>query len=152
MGFGLPAAIGAAIAHQEKQVVCFTGDGSFLMNIQELATLADYNLNVKIIIMNNNQLGLVRQQQEFFYNKNYIASSFKTNPDFAAIGREFGIKSWNLDTIRDSGAILSKNLTERGPVLINVPVDRRLNVTPMVPPGSANINMIGGESDEQNCY
>jgi acetolactate synthase-1/2/3 large subunit len=152
MGFGLPAAIGASIANPEKQVVCFSGDGSILMNIQELATLADYKLNVKIIIMNNSQLGLVRQQQEFFYEKNYIATSFKTSPDFAAIGKEFGIKSYNLENQRDPVKFLSKVFTERGPVLINIPVSSELNVTPMVPPGSANIHMIGGETNEQKSY
>lgn len=152
MGFGLPAAIGASIANPEKQVVCFSGDGSILMNIQELATLADYNLNVKIIIMNNNQLGLVRQQQEMFYERNFIATSFKTNPDFTAIGREFGIKSYNLENIRDSWGLLLETLKEKGPVLINIPISNELNVTPMVPPGSANIQMIGGEINEQNSY
>jgi acetolactate synthase-1/2/3 large subunit len=152
MGFGLPAAIGASIANPEKQVVCFSGDGSILMNIQELATLADYNLNVKIVIMNNSQLGLVRQQQEFFYEKNYIATSFKTSPDFAAIGKEFGIKSYNLEKQRDPVEFLSEVLLEQGPVLINIPISSELNVTPMVPPGSANIHMIGGETDEQKSY
>jgi acetolactate synthase-1/2/3 large subunit len=152
MGFGLPAAIGASIANPEKQVVCFSGDGSILMNIQELATLADYNLNVKIVIMNNSQLGLVRQQQEFFYEKNYIATSFKTSPDFAAIGKEFGIKSYNLEKQRDPVEFLSEVLSEQGPVLINIPISSELNVTPMVPPGSANIHMIGGETDEQKSY
>ncbi len=152
MGFGLPAAIGAAIANPEKQVVCFSGDGSILMNIQELATLADYELNVKIIIMNNNQLGLVRQQQEMFYEGNFIATSFKTNPDFAAIGREFGIRSHNLENVRDSWGVLSEALRDKGPVLINIPISNELNVTPIVPPGSANIHMIGGETNEQNGY
>ena len=96
MGFGLPAAIGAAFANPDKPVLCFTGDGSLLMNIQELATLADYKLNVKVIVFNNGSLGLVRQQQELFYSGNYIASNFITNPDFELIARGFGIESINL--------------------------------------------------------
>lgn len=90
MGFGLPAAIGAAVADRTKTVICFSGDGSILMNIQELATLAELDLNVKVIIMNNGQLGLVRQQQELFYGKKYIASSFITRPDFSVIATGFG--------------------------------------------------------------
>ncbi|MCL1833517.1 MAG: biosynthetic-type acetolactate synthase large subunit, partial [Leptospirales bacterium] len=81
MGFGLPAAIGAALANPKRQVICFSGDGSILMNIQELATLSDLQLNVKIIIFNNGQLGLVRQQQELFYDNNFSASKFESSPD-----------------------------------------------------------------------
>ncbi len=91
MGFGLPVAIGAALANKDKEILCFSGDGSILMNIQELATLADFGLNIKVIILNNNHLGLVRQQQELFYNKHYIASRFISNPDFKLIAQGF----WN---------------------------------------------------------
>jgi acetolactate synthase-1/2/3 large subunit len=96
MGFGVPAAIGAALANPDKKVVCFSGDGSLLMNIQEMATMAENNLNIAIILFNNGCLGLVRQQQELFYNKNYVASQFHSLPDFAAIGNAFGIKGIDL--------------------------------------------------------
>ncbi|SMC25638.1 acetolactate synthase, large subunit [Clostridium acidisoli DSM 12555] len=145
MGFGLPAAIGAAIANPKKTVVCFSGDGSFLMNIQELATLADLNLNVKIIILNNGHLGLVRQQQELFYNKHYMASRFITNPDFAAISKGFGINSYNVNSDDKLMEILKKVFTGEEPCLINIPVEQFENVLPMVAPGAGISEMIGGD-------
>ena len=145
MGFGLPAAIGAALANSDKQVICFSGDGSILMNIQELATLSDLNLNVKIIIFINGHLGLVRQQQELFYEKHYIASKFITNPDFVAISKGFGIKAFNLDEENDKKEALKKILSESGPALITVSIREMENVYPMVPPGAPITDMIGGE-------
>lgn len=92
MGFGLSAAIGATLVNRDKTVVCFSGDGSILMNIQEFATLADLNLNIIVIILNNGYLGLVRQQQEMFYNNNVIASKFETVPKFDKVAKGFGIE------------------------------------------------------------
>ncbi|NLG16108.1 MAG: biosynthetic-type acetolactate synthase large subunit [Fibrobacter sp.] len=143
MGFGLPAAIGAALANPDKPVICFTGDGSLLMNIQELATLSDYRLNVKIIVFNNGHLGLVRQQQELFYNGNYIASRFLTNPDFKTIAAGFGICGIDLGNEKEVVAALSEALKKEEPCLINVPIHHGWNVMPMVPPGKANSEMIG---------
>jgi len=143
MGFGLPSALGAAFAHPSKRIVCFSGDGSILMNIQELATLADYNLNVTIILFNNKHLGLVRQQQELFFNKHFIASKFITNPDFKTIAKGFGIKSYDLEHESDIHSILSRALSEDGPAFVNVPIDPYLNVLPMVPPGGSNYESIG---------
>lgn len=148
MGFGLPAAIGAAIANPDKKVVCFTGDGSILMNIQELATLADLELNLTVIILNNGHLGLVRQQQELFYDKHYIASKFKKNPDFVRISNGFGVKAYELSTIDNYKEILKVALTEKRPSLVNAPIRADENVLPMVPPGKANYEMIGGERNE----
>lgn len=147
MGFGLPAAIGAALANPEETVICISGDGSILMNIQELATLADYDLNVKLFIMNNNHLGLVRQQQELFYSGHLYASSFITSPDFAALGRGFGIRSITLDENSFTGEMLGKILHSPGPCLIEVPVNSDINVMPMVPPGKSNREMIGGRTN-----
>ncbi|RJP56516.1 MAG: biosynthetic-type acetolactate synthase large subunit [Candidatus Auribacter fodinae] len=144
MGFGLPAAIGAALANPDKRVVCVSGDGSFLMNIQELATLADLGLNVTVIIMNNGHLGLVRQQQELFYKENYIASRFQSNPDFAAISRNFGIRSYDLGDESEPLAALGSALCVEGPCVVNAPIHFAENVLPMVPPGKANHEMIGG--------
>jgi len=147
MGFGLPAAIGAALANPEKSIICFSGDGSILMNIQELATLADLQLNVKIILLNNSHLGLVRQQQEMFFDENYIASKFITSPDFSAIASAFGIRGCTLskeNTIEN----LKTFLYEKGPGLIDVPIDAAYNVLPMVPPGSPHYTMIGGTADD----
>jgi acetolactate synthase-1/2/3 large subunit len=143
MGFGLPAAIGAALANPRKKIICISGDGSFLMNIQELATLADHNLNITVIIMNNGHLGLVRQQQELFYDKNYIASKFKTKPDFIAIARGFGLRGFDLGNEANPSEILKNALDGSGPCIINAPIHFSENVTPMVPPGAANHEMIG---------
>lgn len=144
MGFGLPSAIGAALANPNRQTICFSGDGSILMNIQELATLADLHLNIKVIILNNGHLGLVRQQQQLFYEEHYIASKFIRNPDFATIAKGFGIPSCN---IAEEGGLdtLAEILSEKGPYLINIPIRQTENVLPMVPPGAANTEMIGGE-------
>jgi acetolactate synthase-1/2/3 large subunit len=146
MGFGLPTAIGAAVANPDKQVVCFSGDGSFLMNIQELATLADLDLNVKIIILNNGHLGLVRQQQQLFYNEHYMASRFSTSPDFAKISEGFGIKGYSIDENSENPLeVLKEVLSNKGPCLINIAIDKFENVFPMVQPGCGISEMIGGE-------
>jgi acetolactate synthase I/II/III large subunit len=144
MGFGMPAAIGAALAAPERTVVCFSGDGSLKMNIQELATLAEEGLNVKIILMNNNSLGLVYQQQNLFYGKRVFASKYRGAPDFLKIAEGFGIASVDLDGAANPRATLAKALGEPGPCLIHVSIDREQFVYPMVPPGAANTEMIGG--------
>lgn len=142
MGFGLPAAIGAALAKPETPVVCFTGDGSLLMNIQELATLAETGCNVKIVVLNNQHLGLVRQQQDLFYGGRLNASRFDVQPDFAAIARGFGLPGIDLAEAASPVDRLGKALAEPGPMLINVPIPAAANVLPMVPPGAANRDMI----------
>ena len=145
MGFGLPAAIGAALAMPDRTVACFSGDGSLLMNIQELATAVEENVNVKIILLNNERLGLVRQQQQLFYGERFYASQFRAGTDFAAIARGFDVKAVDLGRVEDPIEALSEALEARGPALINVPIDAEENVYPMVPPGGANRDMIGGE-------
>jgi acetolactate synthase-1/2/3 large subunit len=145
MGFGLPAAIGAALADTGRRVVCISGDGSLLMNIQELATLAELDLDVKVIVMNNGHLGLVRQQQELFFEGRYYASRFDRTPDFPALAAAFGIKGIELEGADDPGELLREAFSWRGPVLVNAPVHHERNVYPMVPPGGANREMIGGE-------
>ncbi|MFO8001365.1 MAG: biosynthetic-type acetolactate synthase large subunit [Marinilabilia sp.] len=142
MGFGVPAAIGAALANPDKKVVCFSGDGSILMNIQELVTLGENNLNVTILVFNNQSLGLVRQHQELFFSKNYMATQFEARPDFAAIAQAFGIPSKDLTTSSDPVEDLEKALRHQGPVLVNVPISTSENVLPMVKPGAPNKDMI----------
>ncbi|NSB14755.1 biosynthetic-type acetolactate synthase large subunit [Clostridium beijerinckii] len=146
MGFGLPVAIGAALANNDKTIISFCGDGSILMNIQELATLADFNLNIKVIILNNHHLGLVRQQQQLFYNEHYIASKFISNPNFKMIAEGFGIQSCDLCNEEKPLEKLKELLTTDGPCVINIPIEETENVLPMVPPGKSNIDMIGGEN------
>jgi acetolactate synthase-1/2/3 large subunit len=155
MGFGLPAAIGAALAVREeatqnlepgtlnsqrpRRVVCISGDGSILMNIQELATLAELDLPVAVLIFNNGALGLVRQQQELFYRQNYSASRFHAAPDFAALARAFGLRGLRIEsTDTDPLATIAAALAAPGPIVIDIPIHATTNVYPMVPPGAAN--------------
>jgi len=148
MGFGLPAAIGAALVNKDKTVLCFSGDGSILMNLQELATLSEQNLNVKVIILSNNHLGLVRQQQQLFYNEHYIASHFKYNPNFEIIAQGFGIKSCTILKEENPFEKLEKMLSYSGPCVINIPIEECENILPMVAPGKSNLEMIGCENND----
>jgi len=144
MGFGLPAAIGAALAEPQRPVLCFSGDGSLLMNIQELATAVEEGVDVKVVLLNNGHLGLVRQQQQLFYGQRYHASRFHAAPDFAALARAFGVAGYDLTGSADPGAMLARALRQPGPCLVNVPIAADANVYPMVPPGAANRDMIVG--------
>ena len=144
MGFGLPVAIGAALQCPERRVVCVSGDGSLLMNIQELATLSEEGLDVKVLLMNNEHLGLVRQQQALFYGGRFCASRFSAAPDFAAIARAFGVGGCDLGETDDPRGLLGDAMTTPGPMLINCPIEAEAMVFPMVPPGAANRDMIGG--------
>lgn len=149
MGFGMPAAIGAALAHPGRPVVCFTGDGSLQMNIQELATAVEQHAAIKIVVFNNQSLGLVRQQQRLFYEQHYFASSYGIRIDFAAIARGFGMRAVDLATAPNADAALAEAMRSPGPCLIHIPIDIEEEVTPMVPPGAANTTMIG-DSHAQN--
>lgn len=151
MGFGLPAAIGAAVANPGRRVVCFSGDGSLQMNIQELATAVEQQLNVTIIVMNNNSLGLVRQQQGLFYAQHHFASDFQIDIDFCAIARGFGMRAYDVGLEGSLEEILEVALKEPGPCLINAPIGREEEVYPIVPPGAANITMIGGPYAKQTA-
>lgn len=145
MGFGLPAAIGMALAQPERKVICFSGDGSLMMNIQELATAAEEDLDIKIIILNNDHLGLVRQQQTLFYDKNLSAVKFRQKVDFALAAKAMGLKGVDLGMTDDPQAALESALLERGPCVINVPISETEMVFPMVAPGGANRDMIYGD-------
>jgi acetolactate synthase-1/2/3 large subunit len=146
MGFGVPAAIGAALACPDRIAVCFTGDGSLLMNIQELATAVEQNVNVKIVVMNNNSLGLVHQQQELFYGQRIYASDYEHKIDFVEIAKGFGMEAYDLSTVEEPGGLLAHVFRKPGPCLINVPIEVKEKVYPMVPPGAANTEMIGEET------
>lgn len=143
MGFGVPAAIGAALAEPQRTVVCFTGDGSILMNIQELVTAAEENVNLKIVLMNNAVLGLVHQQQTLFYGERLFASQFKGMPDFVKAAQAFGIAAIDLDSAANPCAALMDAIARPGPCLIHASIDAEQKVYPMVPPGAANRDMIG---------
>jgi acetolactate synthase-1/2/3 large subunit len=150
MGFGLPAAVGAALACPDRTVVCFSGDGSLLMNIQELAVAAEENVNVKVVLLNNNSLGLVRQQQELFFGKRVYAADSRTRIDFVRIAEGFGVPAYDLGE-GDPAETLTRAFAEPGPSLIHVPIRPEEKVYPMVPPGAANRDMIGGETRAYAC-
>lgn len=152
MGFGLPAAIGAALANPGRKVICVSGDGSFMMNMQELATLADHRADVTVIVMNNGGLGLVRQQQQLFYGGRFSASSFATSPNFPALAQSFGVRALNLSGVSDPSGAISLAMRDRGPLLIDLPVARTLNALPMVPPGKSNVEMITGGAHEKRHH
>ena len=149
MGFGLPAAIGAALAAPERTVVCFSGDGSILMNLQELATAAEEGVNVKIVLLDNRSLGLVYQQQTLFYGQRTYASAYRRTPDFMALARGFGLAAVDLDQARDPAAALTAALRQSGPCLVHATIDTAEQVLPMVPPGAANTSMIVRPEDPQ---
>jgi acetolactate synthase-1/2/3 large subunit len=146
MGFGLPAAIGAALAAPEATVICFSGDGSLLMNIQELVTAVEENVNIKIILMNNNSLGLVHQQQDLFYDQRVFASDFRAQVDFVTVANGFGMTAYDLRRSTNPIETLAHAIHTDGPCLIHAPIDVNEKVYPMVPPGAANKDMIGDES------
>jgi acetolactate synthase-1/2/3 large subunit len=156
MGFGLPAAIGAALANPGRRVVCVTGDGSLLMNVQELATLAELELDVSIFVFDNGHLGLVRQQQELFYGRRYSACRFERRVDYAAVARGFGVEAEEVsaedggygdseDQARAIEAAIARALGRRGPCLLSIRIREDANVLPMVPPGGANVDAIAEE-------
>ncbi len=142
MGFGLPAAIGAALAEPSRKIVCFTGDGSIMMNIQEMATAAEHNLDIKIILMNNQALGMVHQQQTLMFNEHIVASAYPYQTDFVTIAKGFGLHTCDLNKESDPHAALQAAIERPGPCLIHALIDVSEKVWPMVLPGDANIDMV----------
>jgi len=142
MGFGLPAAIGAALEQPDRMALCISGDGSIMMNIQELETVAEHHLNVKVVIMNNNNLGMVRQQQKLFYKERFSGINNQRGANYALIAEGMGVPGINLENEADPQHALAAALVSPGPCLINVPICEQEMVFPMVPPGAANRDMI----------
>ena len=142
MGFGLPAAIGAQFERPAAQVVCVSGDGSFMMNIQELATIRRYRLPVKIVLLDNSALGMVRQWQELFFEQRYSEIDLSDNPDFAEVARAFGIQALHVDSAAGVDAALRALLAAEGPTLLHVAIDTAANVWPLVPPNHNNAQMM----------
>ena len=145
MGFGLPAAMGAKLACPDKNVVLFTGDGSIMMNIQELATLADHDIDVKIVIVHNFILGMVGQWQRLFYNHHYSASELKGKRDFVKIANAMGVRGYRLTTAEELTADLPEIFYSKGAAVIDVYVPEEENVLPMVPGGKRLDQMVLGE-------
>lgn len=142
MGFGVPAAMGVAIGMPERTVVCVSGDGSIMMNIQELATLRRYRVPVKIILLDNSSLGMVRQWQELFFAERYSEIDLSDNPDFAVLARAFGIGAASIERRDQVEAALGQLFAADGPFLLHVRIDPRANVWPLVPPNTPNHQMM----------
>ncbi len=135
MGYGLGAAVGSAVAHPEKRVVLFTGDGSFHMNLNELATVCSYNLNIKVIVMNNTVLGMVRQWQKLFYGRRFSQTDPHRKTDFAKLAEAFGIKGMRIHNDEDAESVLREAFSTNDPVVIDCRISPDENVLPMIPPG-----------------
>lgn len=142
MGFGLPSAIGAQVACPDKKIISIVGDGGFQMNIQELILLKAYKLPVKVFIMNNSYLGMVRQWQELFHERRYSEVNLEINPDFVKVAEAYGIKSVTLESEEDLEKI-DEILKNDEPILVNCIVKKEENVYPMIPAGKSVEDMIG---------
>ena len=144
MGFGMPAAMGVQMAYPEETVICVAGDASILMNIQELGTLSQYGLPVKVVVLNNGWQGMVRQWQESFYGERYSSSEMTDGmPDFPALAEAFGVRGMRISERADLQRQLAEALAHPGPVFVDVAVRRNENCYPMVPPGASNAQMVG---------
>ena len=144
MGYGLPAAEGVKMANPDAQVVCVSGDGSFMMNVQELATISQYGIKVKAIIMHNGWLGMVRQWQHLFYDDRYEATNIERGtPDFAKLAEVFGIKGIKVTSRDQLSDAIAQMLAFDGPVVVDVRVTSKEDVFPMIPPGHSNTDMMG---------
>ncbi|GAB4306773.1 biosynthetic-type acetolactate synthase large subunit [Cyanobacterium aponinum FACHB-4101] len=144
MGYGLPAAMGAQVALADEDVICISGDASFQMNLQELATLAQYNIKAKTVIINNGWQGMVRQWQETFYGERYSASNMATGmPNFELLAQAFGVKGITVRNRDELKGAIASMLEHDGPVLLDVHVKRDENCYPMVAPGKSNAQMLG---------
>jgi acetolactate synthase-1/2/3 large subunit len=142
MGFGLPAAIGAQFARPDKLVFSIVGDGGFQMSIPELATIANHALPVKIVVMNNGHLGMVRQWQELFYNNRLSEVQLDSFPDVEKLAGAYGFKGARVDSVKDMPRALEAAVAEPGPFLLDVRVSPFENVFPMVPAGAAINEMV----------
>lgn len=145
MGFGLPAAIGAQFAHPQRLVVNVTGDGSFMMNVQELATIRRYQLPLKIVLIDNQRLGMVRQWQQLFFDGRFSETILDDNPDFLMLAAACGIPSRSISQGEEVAAALAELIAAPGPFLLHVAIDAKANVWPLVPPGKANHELIASQ-------
>ena len=151
MGFGLPAAMGAQFACPDRTVILVNGDGGFMMNVQELATIARCKLPVKIVLIDNSALGMVRQWQELFFAERYSEIDLSDNPDFAALARVFGIPAHHISQRDEVEGALADLLAKPGPALLHVTIDIKANVWPLVPPNHANSSMLDANPAKQSA-
>jgi acetolactate synthase-1/2/3 large subunit len=142
MGFGLPAAIGAQIARPNDFIITVSGDGSIMMNIQELATIRRNNLPVKLLILDNQRLGMVRQWQDLFFDGRHSETDLSDNPDFVQLAAVFGIQGETINHASEVDNAIDKLINSEGPYILHACIDDKENVWPLVPPGAANDQMI----------
>ena len=146
MGYGVPAAIGAQFGCPDRTVIAVSGDGSIMMNIQELATIKRYNLNVKILLFDNQVLGLVRQWQDLFFDGRRSCVDLSDNPDFVKVAESFGIPAVRFERADEEDALIDALIKTEGPLLVHCCIDEKENVWPLVPPGKSNAEMMEGVS------
>ncbi|MCE2517289.1 MAG: acetolactate synthase 3 large subunit [Alphaproteobacteria bacterium] len=148
MGYGLPAAMGVQIGNPDKLVIDIAGEASFMMNMQEMSTLAQYNLPVKMFIINNEWMGMVRQWQELIHGGRYSESYSESLPDFLKLADSFGMKGLRADTVDDLDGIIDEMVAHDGPVLADIRVAKEENCFPMIPSGAAHNEMLLGPEDK----
>jgi acetolactate synthase-1/2/3 large subunit len=146
MGYGLPAAIGAQLADPARTTIAVSGDGSIMINIQELATLKRYGIPVRVLLIDNQSLGMVRQWQELFFERRFSEVDLSDNPDFAAVARSFGIDALTLDEKGQVDEAIDALLHHPGPLFVHCRIDPAANVWPLVPPGHTNATMLEGST------
>jgi acetolactate synthase I/II/III large subunit len=144
MGYGVPAAMGVQVAHPDATVVCVTSEGSLLMNVQEMATISRYKLPVKILNLNNDRLGMIRQWQELFHSNHESECDLANRADYIKMAEAFGFTAIYCDNIAEVDATLDKMLAIDGPVFVNMVVDKRENVFPMIPAGAPHNEIVLG--------
>jgi len=149
MGYGLPSAIGVQMAHPDELVLCVSGEASIMMNIQELSTAVQYRLPVKVVILNNRFMGMVRQWQEMFHGNRFSESYMDCIPDFVALAEAFGMRGIRVSDPAKLDSTIHDMLAHEGPVLLDISVDRHENVYPMIPAGAAHNQLVLGP-DEGN--
>ncbi len=147
MGYGLPAAMGVQIAHPKALTICVAGESSFMMNMQELSTIQQYRLPVKVLILNNFYMGMVRQWQELLHGSRYSESYMDSLPDFVKLAESFGMTGLRGDKVSDVDDILAEMIKIDGPVIVDLHVDPKENVYPMIPSGAAHNDMLLGPDD-----
>lgn len=142
MGFGIPAAMGAHFARPDVPIFCIAGDGSSMMNIQELDTYARYGLPIKVLLTDNGCLGMVRQWQQMFFNERYSNTIYTRSPDFVKIAQGMGVEAFGVKESGELHGAIERALKIDGPALVHIPILQSENVFPMVPAGSALDEMI----------
>jgi len=151
MGYGMPSAMGVQIAHPDDLVVCVTGEASLMMNIQELSTIMQYRLPLKVFILNNRYMGMVRQWQEMFHGSRYSESYMDSLPDFVKLAEAYGMVGLRCEKVADVDKTIKEMLAVKGPVIVDMMVDQNENVYPMIPAGAAHYELLLGPEEKSKA-